>query len=77
MYALANSPADLLREVCNATIARDITNNKRNRERLAAAIEAYNAVPADQRAPYAHYEGFAFAGDLGGYVHALSAEGRL
>lgn len=77
MYALANSPEDLLREVCNATIARNITNNKRNREGLANAIEAYNAVPADQRAPYAHYEKYAFAGDLGGYINALAADGRL
>lgn len=75
MYALASSPEDLLREVC--TTARDITNNQRNRERLAAAIAAYNAVPADQRAPYTHYEKYAFAGDLGGYINALAADGRL
>lgn len=77
MYALANSPEDLLREVCNATIARRITNNKRNREQLAAATEAYNAVPADQRAPYTHYEKYAFAGDLGNYINALAEDGRL
>lgn len=77
MYALANSPEDLLREVCNATTTRDLTNNKRNREKLAEAIRAYKAVPEAQRAPYAHYEKYAYAGDLGGYINALTADGRL